>query len=289
MANNRICERFLYGRCPFSALACNFSHSKEHAPLCRMWQIGCCIGATGNACRQRHYYNEMDGALMQAARQSQRPINTCTNQIETYSSPYRVKVVKEVAKQRKEEVDLETGKRRSWVESTEYEVMDLTGETSVRKTRLSLKLSTLNKVNEKDIEKKQKSPAKKRLSLSKSPLKQVNKENEIERTKKSPARRRKPEVSAVDQGTCPVCGRHFKGQKGVSAHRRARNSACHPEKSNLRQPPVASPETPVVISRNVDTTTPTQDRHNNSIIVLPDTPMPGNRRLSLRRKSIRMV
>eukprot|EP00092_Neocalanus_flemingeri_P095077 GFUD01120950.1.p1 GENE.GFUD01120950.1~~GFUD01120950.1.p1 ORF type:complete len:294 (-),score=73.18 GFUD01120950.1:100-981(-) len=292
MPSNRMCDRFIYGRCPFSALACQFSHSKEHAPLCRMWQIGCCIGATGNACRQRHYYNEMDGAIMQAARQSKRPINTCTNQIETYSSPYRVKVVKEVAKQRKEEVDLETGKRRSWVESTEYEVMDLTGETPVRKTRLSLKMSPLNKVNEKEIEKPQRSPAKKRLSLNKSPLKQVNKEIEKtqkapakkRRTQKSPARKKKPEVSAVDPGMCPVCGRQFKGQKGVSAHRRARNSACHPEKENLRQPPMADPAvTTPVTRRNVDTTTPTQDRHNNSIIVLPDTPMPGNRRLSLNR------
>ena len=30
-----------------------------------MWQKGFCIGATGNACRLRHYYNEMDGAMMQ--------------------------------------------------------------------------------------------------------------------------------------------------------------------------------------------------------------------------------
>eukprot|EP00092_Neocalanus_flemingeri_P035812 GFUD01038992.1.p1 GENE.GFUD01038992.1~~GFUD01038992.1.p1 ORF type:complete len:289 (+),score=74.93 GFUD01038992.1:164-1030(+) len=287
MPNNRMCERFLYGRCPFSALTCNFSHSKEHAPLCRMWQKGYCIGATGNACRKRHYYNEMDGALMQATRQSQRPINTCTNQIEKYSSPYRVKVVKEVAKQRKEEVDLETGKRRSWVESTEYEVMDLTGETPVRKTRLSLKMSPLKKVNEKEIEKPQRSPAKKRLSLNKSPLKQVNKEKEIERPQKAPVRR-KPEVSAVDPGMCPVCGRQFKGQKGVNSHRRAKNSSCHPDKENPRQPPVGKQVVVVtpVTRRNVDPTTPTQDIQDDSIIVIIDTPVPGNRRVSLRRSRL---
>ena len=38
-----------------------------------------------------------------------------------FSSPYRVKVMKEVAKQRREEVDLDTGRRRSWVETTEVE------------------------------------------------------------------------------------------------------------------------------------------------------------------------
>eukprot|EP00092_Neocalanus_flemingeri_P081230 GFUD01101408.1.p1 GENE.GFUD01101408.1~~GFUD01101408.1.p1 ORF type:complete len:260 (-),score=59.60 GFUD01101408.1:171-950(-) len=259
MANNRICERFLSGRCPFSALACNFSHSKEHAPLCRMWQIGCCIGATGNACRQRHYYNEMDGALMQATRQSQRPVN---NQIENYSSPYRVKVVKEVAKQRKEEVDLETGKRRSWVETTEFEVMDLTGETPDKKTR---------------------------LILNKSPLKEINKQNETERPQKSPAKKKTPEVSSVDPGTCPMCGRQFKGLRGVNSHRGAKNSACHPDKENLRESPVVTQAVVTPITRgNVDTTTPTQDRQDDSIIVIPDTPVPGNRRVSLRR-SIRMV
>ena len=45
-----------------------------------------------------------------------------------FSSPYRVKVMKEVAKQRREEVDLDTGRRRSWVETTEVEVLDLCGE-----------------------------------------------------------------------------------------------------------------------------------------------------------------
>ena len=100
----------------------------------------------------------MDGALMQvfiprncsiidisflsqaARRQAQRPVNE-TNQLDDYSSPYRVKVVKEVSKQRKEEVDLETGKRKSWVETTEFEVLDLTGETPVKKSKLPLSQS----------------------------------------------------------------------------------------------------------------------------------------------------
>ena len=44
-----------------------------------------------------------------------------------FSSPLVVKVRKEVAKKRKEEVDLYTGTRRSWVEETEFEILDLTG------------------------------------------------------------------------------------------------------------------------------------------------------------------
>lgn len=234
-----------------------------------MWQKGFCIGATGNACRFRHYYNEMDGAVMQAARQAQRPAPECANQLETYNSPYRVKVIKEVAKQRKEEVDLETGKRKSWVETTEFEVLDLTGDTPAKKSR---------------------------LSLSKSPLKESNKGKEVEKVKKSlaavtkqaaPARQVAP--APADPGTCPVCGRKFKGEKGVSAHRRARNSACHPEKENQsRNQNQAVAVTPVSSRRVLTPANPSTPDQDDSIILIADTPVPGNRRASLRR-SIRMA
>merc|ERR1719449_471104 len=105
-----------------------------------MWMKGFCIGATGNACKFRHYYNEMDAMIQAATKQKQLPTSQI-NQLDNYSSPYRVKVVKEVSKQRKEEVDLETGKRKSWVETTEFEVLDLTGETPVKKSKLPLSQS----------------------------------------------------------------------------------------------------------------------------------------------------
>ena len=44
-----------------------------------------------------------------------------------FSSPLVVKVRKEVAKERREEVDLDTGHRRSWVEEKEFTIYDLTG------------------------------------------------------------------------------------------------------------------------------------------------------------------
>ena len=49
---------------------------------------------------------------------------------EEFSSPLVLKVRREVARERREEFDLETGRRRSWVESREFEVLDLTGEIS---------------------------------------------------------------------------------------------------------------------------------------------------------------
>ena len=105
---------------------------------------------------------------------------------------------------------METGKRKSWVETTEFEVLDLTGDT----------------------------PAKK--SLIKSPLKEVNKVKEVDKVKK--ALTTKPPaavVSAVNPGTCPMCRRMFKGEKGVGSHRRARNSAYHPNKENQATSQVA--------------------------------------------------
>ena len=45
-----------------------------------------------------------------------------------FSSPLVVKLRKEVVKERREEVDLETGQRRSWVETREFDMLDLTGE-----------------------------------------------------------------------------------------------------------------------------------------------------------------
>ena len=49
-----------------------------------------------------------------------------------FSSPYVVKVMKEKESRRLEEVDLDTGRRRSWVETTEHDVIDLTGRTPAR-------------------------------------------------------------------------------------------------------------------------------------------------------------
>ena len=46
----------------------------------------------------------------------------------TFSSPLTVRVRKEVAREMKEEIDLETGTTRRWVVEKEFEVLDLTGE-----------------------------------------------------------------------------------------------------------------------------------------------------------------
>jgi len=258
MSNTNICYRFLAGRCPFSNLTCPLSHNKDNVPLCRNWRNGQCIGTTGNSCKFRHYYTERDGALAQASRNMDRLVRGNISSVESYSSPYRVKVVKEVSKQRREEVDLETGKRKSWIETKEFEVLDLTGET----------------------------PVKKALPLIKSPLGDANNKLTVTAGNKSELRKKNsplPLNHENDPGTCPMCLKKFKGEKGVKAHRRAKNSACHPskEKENAQSTP---PSTNNLQSK----TSGSSDSANSSIIIIPDTPTQGSRRSSLRR-SIRLI
>jgi hypothetical protein len=67
-----------------------------------------------------------------------RPRLAVPEAIGAFSSPYILKVRKQVAQHRREEVDVDTGARRSWVEEEELEVMDLTGETPTKAPRRRL-------------------------------------------------------------------------------------------------------------------------------------------------------
>jgi len=100
-----------------------FSRSTENAPLCRDWTKGEC----GECCPLRHYYNESDLVTNEQLQVDDFPVTRVDTEKTEYSSP-RVNIIKEVFEQRKEEIDLETGKKRSWTERTEYEVFDLTSD-----------------------------------------------------------------------------------------------------------------------------------------------------------------
>lgn len=87
----------------------------------------------GNSCPNRHFFMDGDRELLQPVSSDTATITTNQREAGTeeefnFSSPLTVKVRKEVARERREEVDLETGTRRSWVEVRELEVLDLTGE-----------------------------------------------------------------------------------------------------------------------------------------------------------------
>ena len=134
-----------------------------------------------------------------------------------FSSPYRVKVVKEVAKQRREEVDLDTGRRRSWVETTEVEeladrpkpgTMHEEGEGSRGSFRSPLKDQSRNLVTN----------LTKELTREMSP-------HSLMPPPASPS----PKAESEGSRKCPSCHRIFKSLRGVIQHR-ARDKSCAVDK-----------------------------------------------------------
>jgi len=97
--------------------------------ICSKWKEGKCWGANfwdGDKCPYRHYYTEDDAVITIDQVES-------SPSISHFTSPYVVRMRKEKETRRLEEVDLDTGRRRSWVETTEHDVIDLTGETPTKK------------------------------------------------------------------------------------------------------------------------------------------------------------
>ena len=140
-----------------------------------------------------------------------------------FSSPYRVKVVKEVAKQRREEVDLDTGRRRSWVETTEVEVLDLCGESADRP-----KPGTMHEEGE-GSRGSFRSPLK---DQSRNLVTNLTKELTMEMSLHSlmpPPASSSPKAESEGSRKCPSCHRIFKSLRGVTQHR-ARDKNCTVDK-----------------------------------------------------------
>ena len=94
----------------------------------------------GNSCPSRHFFLDGDRELLQSASWDTTGSDrrkAVTQEEFTFSSPLLVKVRKQVARERREELDLETGRRRSWVETREFEVLDLTGNFAVSSPALA--------------------------------------------------------------------------------------------------------------------------------------------------------
>jgi len=255
-----MCQRFLLGKCPFSALACPYSHSKDHTPLCSRWKAGQCTGTTGNKCLYRHYYLERDAAPALAAHRP--PLAEV--QPSDFSSPLVCRVRKETLQHRREEVDIETGKRRSWVEEEEREVMDLTGDTPA-KPKAVFKPVELPPAA--DSAASRPSTVTLPSSLPSSPY------------TLAPLSLPSSPCSPVDESTCPVCRREFSGARGVAAHRRHKNSKCKP--GDQAQEPTKSSAVPVPATTAASTaapaatttaTTATTATAAQEVITIPDTP-----------------
>jgi len=159
LANVDLCELWSRSMCPLLPLIClerhfyfegereklkeqrNKDESKKAsaAKICSKWLEGKCWGQNGWArggegCQYRHYYTEDDIPTATLPQDENVPSTSVL-----FSSPYVVKVMKEKESRRLEEVDLDTGRRRSWVETTEHDVIDLTGRTPAKaRTPLSM-------------------------------------------------------------------------------------------------------------------------------------------------------
>jgi len=234
-----MCQRFLRGNCPFSALSCPYSHNKDQAPLCLRWKAGECTGAMGNKCVYRHYYLERDARPTVTQRMALAEMSESTN----FSSPYQVKICKEKLVHRREEVDIETGKRRSWVEEEEREVYDLTGDTPVKPLPMPKRKLQAQSVQGSKSVGSSPPPA-----LSPSPMRPSSRPfrsnqrvptpfrpNAIMPPRNSPPTQATPPASLVPvatetpiaTGQCPVCLRTgFAGEKGVKSHRSHKKSKC---------------------------------------------------------------
>ena len=190
-----------------------------------------------------------------------------------YSSPLRVKVVKEVSKQRREEVDLDTGKRRSWVETTEYEVLDLCGETP-DKPKSGARI-------DEESPRRFRSPLKDR---SRNLVSNLAKESA--RQEKSPRAISMPPPSSprvvVDDKECPSCHRSFKSARGVSQHR-ARAKSCALDKENQVQEEADRMSSAVA---GESARAPKPNPMDDSVIIL-DSPSSPHSRRSARLRSIR--
>lgn len=102
----------------------------QTTPLCDLWIRGDCTGARAAACTARHFYLDSDigdgcrgknsgpdsVARMKGKRKRRR-----------FSSPYRARLVTEQVTVEREEIDIESGMKESWIEVQERELVDLTG------------------------------------------------------------------------------------------------------------------------------------------------------------------
>ena len=89
--------------------------------ICKSWQEGIC-SRTGE-CNGRHFYTEDDEVLLQSKRFLDVEGGPSSHGKTNYSSPYCVSIRKETITKRKVEIDLETGRKKSWVESMEQAEM----------------------------------------------------------------------------------------------------------------------------------------------------------------------
>jgi len=162
-------------------------------PLCKRWVDGQCIGGHGNSCSHRHYYLEEDRTDLNTT-PAHIQTSQSTEEFTNFSSPLVVKVRQVKENHRREEIDIDTGRRRSYIETTTKEIVDLTGNTSINESA--------------DESSDEKTPLKARKALQELPINAAA--NKLD----------------FDDGVCPHCEKKFKGRAGVKSHLSRSTTIC---------------------------------------------------------------
>ena len=220
---------------------CKFSHNKDDAPICKLWQKGSC---NRNNCPLRHYFNERDGSLAQSERFQDSGVS---KENVDFTSPFIAKVRKMVESQRIEEVNLDTGRRRSRVATKDTKDME---NAAGAKRKADSPLPGPGKGKERSGIKS---------GAIRIPLTDIMVVSVTE------------EEDSLSSNECPVCHRTFKSAKGVTSHRSSKNSKCKIRKS------------PKGADKSNSTSGSVRSIQDDSVILIEDTPPSAGPRPSVRR------
>ena len=87
-----------------------------------------CFGL--ESCNLRHHYKDVDIPVHNVKEKSGDEASKEQSDPLSFTSPYKLKVLRERKSEKIEQINLVTGERRSWIEEKEYDLLDLCGEDS---------------------------------------------------------------------------------------------------------------------------------------------------------------
>jgi len=115
--------------------------NNQTTPLCDLWVSGDCIGARAAACAARHFYLDSDigdGCRKKNKSGPEIARKKAKKARRRFSSPYRARLVTEQVRVEREEINIESGEKESWIEVQERELVDLTGREEMSGSGLGI-------------------------------------------------------------------------------------------------------------------------------------------------------
>jgi len=142
--------------------------NNQTTPLCDLWVSGDCAGARAAVCAARHFYLDSDIGDGRRRKNKSGPDSVAGKKVKRprrhFSSPYRARLVTEQVTVEREEIDIESGKKESWTEVQERELVDLTGSEEMTGSGLEAEIIKKVEDNKKGKRKKELTPPKHRTT-----------------------------------------------------------------------------------------------------------------------------